>query len=250
MFFNKRMRYGYDIFYDVLTAGRDAMKSSYIYLLFALAIVVGPSTLVQAQATNPQERAGELVQWREHCNDPDPDLRLAYIENAISTNDVSIKRICVRLAAESDNADIRNLGLRAAIASLNQITFSVEMPRLLQDALKKAGNREGLNDGRLNSIYDRYEIVKNGIPMVVVDAAVPSSTSIWYPLTDRDKKDDRFKGTATIRGDQILWVGSIALGGGSSSEATINVKLERGGELKGFFQYHDSPLFPVSAKLW
>lgn len=226
------------------------MKFIYTYLFISLITAVVSSPLVQAQTTNPQERAGELVQWREHCNDPDPDLRLAYIESAVSTGDVSIKRICVRNAAESDNSDIRNLGLRAAIASLNQITFSVEMPRMLQDALKKAGNKDGLKDSRLVSIYERYELVKNGIPMVIEDASVPSSTSTWFPLTDRGKKDERFKGTATIRGDQIVWVGQIALGGGSSSEATINVKLDRGGELKGSFQYHDSPIFPVDARLW
>ncbi|MEW7009646.1 hypothetical protein [Lentilitoribacter sp. EG35] len=81
-----------------------------------------------AFSQSAEERAGELKNWREQCNHPDPDLRLAYLEAALETNDASINRICVRLALKSDNADLRNLGLRAAIASFDQITFEVDMP--------------------------------------------------------------------------------------------------------------------------
>ncbi|MDD4702166.1 MAG: hypothetical protein PHI96_08095, partial [Desulfovibrio sp.] len=95
-----------------------------------------------ALGADAQDRAGELQTWREQCADPDPDLRLAYLENAIANGDVSVLRICIRLALQSDNADIRNLGLRAAITATPRITFMPTMPKALEQAYKRTGDNE------------------------------------------------------------------------------------------------------------
>ena len=92
----------------------------------------------QPTRENADERAGQLKTWRQQCADPDVDLRSAYIEAAIASKDVVVVRICVRLALESNDADIRNLGLRAAIASISQLTFAVTIPPELAQAYEDA----------------------------------------------------------------------------------------------------------------
>ncbi|MCJ2164676.1 MULTISPECIES: hypothetical protein [unclassified Pseudodesulfovibrio] len=226
------------------------MKPASICLLLILAAVV--LSPLEVKAGTAQERAGELVQWRENCNDPDPDLRLAYIENAISSGDVSIQRICIRCAVESDNADIKNLGLRAAIASLKQITFTVELPVEMQAKLQRAGD----NKDEIQSVIDKnrnefsgYNTIKNGLSFIITEATVPSSQSIWFSLAKQSSKNDDFKGTATITGDRINWVGRSSIDR-NSYESSISLKLEAGGVLKGTYQPSSGPVYPITAKLW
>lgn len=84
-----------------------------------LALAMAGVSMVGTTASFAQdaaERAGQLKTWREQCSDPDPDLRLAYIEAAIASGDAAVMRICVRQSLESDDADIRNLGQSPAPA--------------------------------------------------------------------------------------------------------------------------------------
>jgi hypothetical protein len=204
-------------------------------------------TVSHCFAKTPQERAAELKNWQEQCNDPDYDLRLAYIEQAIETNDMSIKRICIRTALESDNGDIKNLGLRAAIAATDRIHFNVELPEKLLEDLKKAEkDEEKLNRLKQGSDYLNYSSLNQGLSFMIEGASVSKGAYEWYPLADNAQPDKIFKGRADIVGSSVKWTGNMLLRN-SASSCDLNVKLLPGGILEGFIQIKNSS-FPLRVK--
>ena len=216
--------------------------ASYCLLLLLFAIAPFP---VQAQTA--EDRAGELKAWREQCSDPDADLRLAYLEAALETADVSIIRICVRQSLESDNADIRNLGLRAAIASIDQLAFEVEIPPALDKALKAADD----DDDKLDEIYGWYVyrdwlLLKTGLVITVDDAELATGKSVWYPMVNRTEPSESYSGKATIIGDKVTWVGSASL---NRNDCRLSLSLAAGPVLEGELQCSDITPFHVTAKL-
>ncbi|GAB7080501.1 hypothetical protein [Megalodesulfovibrio paquesii] len=213
--------------------------------LFAVSIAHAQDPVADVQA-----RAGALATWREQCNDPNPDLRLAYIEAAIASGDVSIQRICIRQALESDNADIRNLGLRAALASTSQITFSTEMPKGLAAAYKAAGDDEG----KIRNVEDRtddriYKHIRTGMAFVIQKASIEKGQSEWFPLVANANSDSRFTGKAIVTGSSIHWVGSILIGGGQSRKCVLDVSAKSGAKLSGTLNCENSDPFSISAEL-
>lgn len=214
-------------------------------LLLGLVPLIGLSSGALAQTA--EDRAGELKAWREQCSDPDSDLRLAYLEAAIKTKDNSIIRICVRQSLESDNADIRNLGLRAAIASISQLSFTVEIPKVLEDAYAEAEDDEDELD-KISRWYVARDwgSLKSGLVVEIGKADVNSGSSIWYPLVNRTRAHDDYSGKATIIGDEVNWVGSASL---SRYDCRLNLSLQPGPVLDGYFQCSDITPFHVVAKL-
>ncbi|NEK17161.1 hypothetical protein [Rhizobium leguminosarum] len=198
-------------------------------------------------AQDATNRAGELKSWREQCNDPDPDLRLAYIEKAIDGGDVSVKRICIRLALESDNADIRNLGLRAAISSVPSVSFAVQIPGELEAATKAAGDDEKkLAEIARWYVSQDFTRLRNGLVFEIDGAAVSNGESVWYPLAGLSQRNDKYRGKTTVVGSELNWTGRASL---AQPECSLNAKLLSDNTLSGTFQCGVEPSFPVTAKL-
>lgn len=213
-----------------------------VLLLAATVLMTG-----SASAQDATERAVELKTWREQCNDPDTDLRTAYLEAAIESADVAIIRICVRQSLMSDDADIRNLGLRAALASVDQLLFEVTMPEEVEAAYKKAGKDEK----QLREISDWFMIrdwnsLRAGFGVAVEGGEVATGTSTWYPLANRSEASDNYKGRAAIIGDKVNWTGSMAV---SNTDCSMNLKLSDTGTLDGVLRCSRNIPFPVSASL-
>jgi hypothetical protein len=200
-----------------------------------------------AMAQDATERAGELKAWREQCNDPDADLRMAYLEAAIASGDQAVVRICVRQSLDSDDADIRNLGLRAALASISQLSFDVTMPSELAAAYKKAGS----NQDQLKAIESWYVarqwfLLKTGLSIAVVGAELSGGTSTWYPLVNVSGENANYQGKATVVGDRVTWIGSASV---PVRECRLSLGLVEGGRLDGTLQCGDLWAFQVSANL-
>lgn len=220
------------------------MKQVKRAMLLALAAVLMSAPALAQDAT---ERAVELKTWREQCNDPDTDLRTAYLEAAIESGDVAVIRICVRQSLMSDDADIRNLGLRAALASVNQILFEVTMPEEVAAAYKKAGKDEK----QLAEISDWFMIrdwnsLRAGFSVAVEGGEVATGTSTWYPLANRAEASDSYKGRAAIVGDKVNWTGDMAL---SNGDCSMNLQLSDTGTLDGVLRCSRNIPFPISASL-
>lgn len=209
-------------------------------ILFMLMVVPG-------LAQTAVERASELKTWREQCSDPDADLRTAYVEAAIASQDVAIMRACVRQSLESDNADIRNLGLRAAIAATDQLLFEVTMPASLAEALDKAGDDEGeLRQINGSYVMQMWNVMQTGLVFVVSDADITSGASQWLPLVQLTAPSDRYSGKASVIGDRVTWVGSARL---PADDCHLNLALVPGPMLEGTFQCSNVDPFTVRAPL-
>ena len=216
-------------------------------LKLAIAGLIAVGLTGTAHSENTEERAGQLKTWRQQCADPDVDLRTAYIEAAIASKDVAVVRICVRLALESNDADIRNLGLRAAIASISQLTFAVTIPPELAQAYEDAGDdADALDKIARYYITPIYQSTKNGLVFEIKKADVTTGTSIWYPLANLTETNERYKGQATVIGDKVSWVGSADF---TKSDCEFHVHLAEGAQLEGNFQCSDLWKIPVSATL-
>lgn len=223
------------------------------YCIFSVTLFLCPITAALAQDTSDtvQARAGALQTWREQCSDPNPDLRLAYVESAIASGEVPIQRICIRQALESDNADIRNLGLRAALASIPQLTFSTEMPKGLTAAYKAAADNEQKLRTISDSTTDRiYRNIRNGYVVVIEKASINKAQSDWFPLVANPTLDTRFSGKAVITGATVNWIGTIFIGGGGSRKCTMKVSTQTGGKLKGTLDCDEAEPFAISADLF
>jgi len=213
----------------------------------ALSVAVAILACSSAVAQDATERAEELKAWREQCNDPDTDLRTAYLEAAIESGDTAVIRICVRQSLMSDDADIRNLGLRAALASIDQLLFEVTMPEPVENAIEKAGDsdKEQRELNRLFMIQDWW-VLRAGFTVVIEDAKVASGKSTWYPLTNLTEQNDNYKGTAAVIGDKVNWTGGTYL---ANKECSMNLKLSDNATLDGVLLCARNVPFPVSAAL-
>lgn len=211
-----------------------------------LAAWSGSSSELGAQTA--ADRAGELKTWREQCSDPDPDLRLAYVEAALESKDVSVARICIRKSLDSENADIRNLGLRAAIAAADRLTFAVKPTETLAKALQESkGDTRELAELERSYEMRHWRVLQSGLTIEIDEADLKDGTSKWYPVTGLAARHDHFIGQATVTGDRINWVGRINLQ--APNDCIMNLVLSEGSSLTGVFKCGHLDPFPVSASL-
>lgn len=236
----------------------DRIKHTSLALALALTITSFCQPVFGADAQPPsadvqpgvQARAASLQTWREQCSDPDPDLRLAYVESSIASKDASVQRICIRLALQSDNADIRNLGLRAAIAAIPQITFMPTMPKSLEAELRKGADDDNFMKKVKETYTARlYDATQNGLKMCSDNAEVGKNSFLWNTLAANvELRKDRFA-KATIIGSKISWAGFIHVSGGSSLSCSVNVALTREGKLAGKLSCEGCPPMDIIADL-
>ncbi len=223
------------------------MNSRTASLLVTLALS-GASTTIPAAAQQVTDRAGEIKLWREQCNDPDVDLRTAYIEQAIETAGATVKRICIRKALESTDADIRNLGLRAALANIQQLAFKTEMPEPLKAAYKKAaGKDKDLKQVDNYYISKIYRVVQNNLVFEIKEGSVTTAQSVWYPLGSISEASDSYKGVATVVGDEVNWTGGASLG--VRATCRVTAKIKEGATLEGVLHCNDYWPIPIKAPL-
>lgn len=205
---------------------------------------LGGETLAQTAA----ERAAELKTWRAQCADPDPDLQIGYLEAAIDTDDTSIIRICLRQALVSDQADTRNMALRAAIASVDSIVFKTEMPPQLAAAYEDAeGDNDALREISRYYITGTFDDLRNGLRFDIDDALPESSQSVWFAMANRTKRDDRNAGDAIIVGSAITWQGNIQAARGWF--CVLAIELDATAHLVGDLKCDEQWAIPVSASL-
>ena len=217
-------------------------------LLAGLALA---TTTNQTIAESAQDRANKIKEWRENCNDPDPDLRLAFLESAIESGDATIMRTCVRQALTSDNVDMRNLGLRAALAMNERITFVMTLPDHVAEALAEAGT----DSKKLNAVQRTYsytiqpvESIGGIFTLVQSNAAITAPVSEWYTLGMNADNNANYRATLSVAGDQVSGTGRVHLQG--DGKLAMLLRLSNEAELVGTVDFGRSDPIPVKAKLF
>lgn len=221
-------------------------------------VISGLGIALTSAAETPEDRIGKIKQWKSDCAEEDADLRLAYVEAAIATEDPAIMRICNRLALQSDNADIRNLGLRASLASMEQIVFTPAMPDTLKKVAEKADADEATKAAILSCgdntspDYKIWHSISTGIPFVIEEGKVNDSSFKWTALVNTAKTYDDYSGNAIIVGSNLSWTGqfySINKCSGHSHKCSISTSLSESGKLDGTLQCAVGGSFEISADL-
>lgn len=191
-----------------------------------------------AEAVNPETRAAALQKARAQCNDPDVDIRAAYIEEAISSGDETKKRICLKLALSSDNTDIKNLGLRTAISSLEQIAF-----------VPKQENNAMSDEKKDDQAVQFANAISSGL---ILEKVSQKGSVIWYSKVHNTKFDEHFAGKLSLNGSQAAWSGRVKYGTYSTTECvcSITASLKESGKLEGSLSCGDRGTYEVTAEFF
>lgn len=218
--------------------------------ILTVLIVAGVAALtpVGTNAQTAMERAAALKTWRAQCSEPDPDLQLGYLEEAITLNDESILRICLRQTLNSDNADTLNLALRTAIASKKRLIFETSLPPELAKAYQGVGRdkkkKEEIDDSYIAQLYS---YIANGLAFEIRDAELGSNRSLWLSIAKNSEPDDRFSGQAYAVGSKVTWTGSIWVG--STYTCDLATRIVPGSRLEGTLNCDRLWPVPVTAPL-
>ncbi len=206
---------------------------------------------ISAVAQSPAERAAALKEWRANCSDPDPDLRIAYIEAALETTDRTTIRTCLKPSLTSDNADTRNIALRAALASVERLTVEFSMPDAYHEAMEAAGSdttKQNKIKGQFG--YDTQALnYSNGqIGLVPKDVSLGAQNTRWYTIAAKSTTEDKFFGDFAVNGDTLSGSGRVQYGSGV--DFNLNASLNDQGELVGTGKLYNSSELPVRIKLF
>ena len=227
------------------------MNNYKLFFIPLLAFSLGSASIGHAQT--PQERAVKIKEWRANCGDPDPDLRVAYVEAAIASEDQTIIRTCLKETLVSDNPDVQNMALRAALSSVDRLTVVWEMPAAYKTEIQKA---DGDNDKitHINRRYrdwiERTEDTNGQMGLVPMRVDFSSNTSKWGTLWANAKSDDSYFVDIEITGTTLQAIGVFNYAGSSKTSVNFTLELNDSGVLSGTGSLHDDSDFVVRALLF
>jgi hypothetical protein len=221
------------------------MKTLITTLSAAGLILVGA-----AQAQSPQERIAEMREWRANCNDPDPDFRLAYLEAAIATGDASVARVCISAALASDDADMRDLGLRGALGLADRLTVEFEMPEAYVQGMAGASTDDDRR--QLASSYSNYLYywgrIQGRLTLVKIAHDITDSDSTWIALDEDGRISENHILSAVVRGDRLAVTGQTDIG--TAGGMTLDLAVQPDGTMRGTLALGRSgAIFNASAEL-
>jgi hypothetical protein len=135
-------------------------------LVLAPLLAVGQSARRQAPPAAPdtrpfsaaaaQARRDQLAKIPELLADPDPNARLANLESIMATNDATMIPLALRLAFQSDDANLRALAMRAYIANLKEVTFDMLLPAQVVRLYEAAQN----DPHRTDELFQTYSYLR------------------------------------------------------------------------------------------
>lgn len=203
----------------------------------------------QAAAQTPNERAAKIKEWRQNCNDPDPDLRIAYLESAIAGKDQTVIRTCVKQLLLSDNDDVQNSAIRAGLASAERVVIQFSESEGYKKAMANAGTDTTKID-RVKKDY-RFEVgilERTGgvITLAPIDVSLSSQSSRWHSNSTSSVTSDNHTADLTLVGSRLTGTGTILPNFSYLFSATLNDQ----GFLEGIGKLHNAQDLPITLKLY
>ncbi|MCR9196112.1 MAG: hypothetical protein NXH88_15340 [Hyphomonas sp.] len=203
-----------------------------------------------AVAQTPLELASQLKEWRAVCTDPDPDVQVGGMLAALNEGDQTIIRVCAGAGLNSDNPDMRNLSLRAVLASLEQIRFGTDMPPELAAAYEATGSdqakRAELDQTRVASMVRG---LAGGVAFHIQESSIESGSADWYSITNRDDVDERYRGRMTLMADRISWEGRVVVFPGTYDVCALSASLTDDAMLAGTLKCGQMEPLPIKVEL-
>ncbi|MFW8595538.1 hypothetical protein [Cribrihabitans neustonicus] len=177
--------------------------------------------------SNAQSIAAALQSWRDACGDPNPDLVIGYLSDAVATNNIDIRKACMRQVFASDNVDLRNAALRIVIAALPRIRFRVGKPE---------------RPGPL------YPNIQTGFVFQAANGDAGAGTATWYTTFSNREPEDEYSGTVAVLGPGIVWEGPVKWGS-ASYKCQLSADLAERSQLVGLVHCGNLGTYPISAEL-
>lgn len=197
-----------------------------------LCVIMAPPV---AHAASPEETAREIKTWRENCSDPDPDLQIGYLTAVLETKNQTMIRACLRPLLTSDNADTRNLSLRAALATSERLTLTFALRKADSDAIAAADSTQAERVEREFQVHRRVLSSVNGnIGLTPKSVALDAQKSTWATYGTNVQAIERGVLELSAVGDRVTGNGGVSLGRDHSPVVlTINLQLDNVGKLVG-----------------
>lgn len=186
-----------------------------------------------AAQSNAETIAATLQSWRDACSDPNPDLALGYLMDAVATGSVDVRKACLRQVLLSDNADLQNSALRVLMTSLPVVRFRVT------EEVQPSNTR----------FAHLVASLRTGLLFQVSDGNAQTGTAVWKPAIDAPQPGEGAAGTMTIFGSDVHWAGTAAYYG-KIYPCTLMASLVEGKRLAGVFVCESNMSIPVEASLF
>ncbi|WP_149777242.1 hypothetical protein [Ruegeria intermedia] len=183
--------------------------------------------LPAAAQSNAASIAAALQSWRDACSDPNPDLVIGYMADAVATASIEVRKACLRQVFASDNVDLRSAALRITITSLPRIRFRV--------------SPESAN-------HNFYGAIQTGLIFEAAEGDLATGTAKWFPLVKNSQPSDDYSGTVAVLGTGIVWKGRV-YGPGGVTGCSLSADLAEGAALQGIIHCGNQGTYPVAADL-
>ena len=192
---------------------------------------------VAANSASPEEVAREIKAWRENCSDPDPDLRIGYLTAVIQTKNTTLIRACLRPLLTSDNADTRNLAIRAALASSERLSLTVSMPENVRTVLDESdaqSHRQRRSQQEAQMMQDRLREYGGVIGLKPQEVSLDQQRTKWATFALNSTPIEQAELELTLVGTVLAGNGMIALRKSSGIKpVTVKLELQGDGVLRG-----------------
>ena len=199
------------------------------FLAACLPMTILPTSPAFAQS-NAETIAATLQSWRDACSDPNPDLALGYLMDAVATGSVDVRKACLRQVLLSDNADLQNSALRVLMTTLPVVRF-----RVTEEV--KAGTTR---------FAHLVASLKTGLLFQVSDGNAQAGTAVWRPAVDTPQPGEEAAGRMTVCRGGVHWAGTATYYG-KNYHCTLMASLVEGKRVAGFFVCESTMSIPVEA---
>lgn len=199
-----------------------------------LVLVLAVSGAPNAASADANAVASALQSWRDACSDPNPDLAVGYLADALATGNIDVRKACLRQVLVSDNLDLQSAALRVLVASLPVIRFRAGTPN------------NGSAGGRAREIAASLQ---HGLVFYASNGDAATATAQWSPLVMNTAPVEAATGKVSVFGSSIHWAGSCYYREGQLFDCQLSADLVEGGQLTGIFSLWDLQ-FPVTASLF
>lgn len=200
-------------------------------LVVCLSVAIMP---VQSLAqSNAGTIAATLQSWRDACSDPNPDLALGYLIDAVATNSTDVRKTCLRQVLLSDNVDLQNAAMRVVMTSIPVVRF-----RMTEEIKSR--------NGRINHVV---QSIRAGLLFYSKDGDQTLGTATWQPIVDTPRPVETATGTMTVFGSDVHWVGTANYLGNDFA-CSLQATLTEGTRIVGSFICESADAIPIEASLF
>lgn len=189
-------------------------------------LVTGAVASASAQST-AQSTAAALQSWRDACGDPNPDKAIGFLNQAIETGNIDVRKVCLRELFASDNRDVKSAALRVAIAALPVVRFRVSPPETKERF---------------------YSKIMTGMVFHAVNGDAATGTATWLTTIQNTQPQEDVGGEVIVLGPGVIWSGIVKSGNGVW-KCDLAADLAEGPELEGILNCGSLGVYNVSTNL-